>query len=153
VLIYVDDIIIVGNDLEEIKRVKMQLKENFDIKDLGLLKYFLGIEIAHSPKSIFISQRKYTLNLLRETGKIGCKPSSTPIDSKNKLNTEDGEPLENVNQFQRLVGKLIYLTVTRPDISFSVSQISRFMHFPKTPHLDAINRILRYLKGTPGRGV
>jgi Reverse transcriptase (RNA-dependent DNA polymerase) len=97
VLIYVDDIIIVGNNLEEIKRVKMQLKENFNIKDLGLLKYFLGIEIAHSPKGIFISQRKYTLDLFRETEKLECKPSSTPIDSKNKLNTEDGEHLENVN--------------------------------------------------------
>jgi hypothetical protein len=106
---------------------------------LGLLKYFLGIEIAHSPKGIFISQRKYTLDLLRETGKIECKPMSTPINSKSKLNTEDGEPLENINQFQRLVGKLIYLTVTRPDISFSISKISQFMHSPRTQHLEAIN--------------
>ena len=70
-----------------------------------------------------------------------------------KLNSEDGEPLENIQQFQRLVGKLIYLTVTRPDISFAVSQISQFMHSPRTTHLDAINRILRYLKGTPGKGI
>jgi hypothetical protein len=127
--------------------------ENFDIKDLELLKYFLGIEIAHSPKGIFISQRKYTLDLFKETGKLGCKPTSTLIDSKVKLNTEDGEQLGDINQFQRLVGKLIYLTVTRPDISFSISQISKFMHAPQTPHLEAINRILRYLKGTPGNGV
>jgi Reverse transcriptase (RNA-dependent DNA polymerase) len=153
VLVYVDDIIITGNDVTEIKRVKARLREKFDIKDLGLLKYFLGIEIAHSPKGIFISQRKYTLDLLKETGKLGCKPTSTPIDSKVKLNTEDGEQLGDINQFQRLVGKLIYLTVTRPDISFSISQISKFMHAPRTPHLEAINRILRYLKGTPGKGV
>jgi hypothetical protein len=129
------------------------LRENFDIKVLELLKYFLGIEIAQSPKRIFISQRKYTLDLLRETGKLGCKPTSTLIDSKIKLNTEDDEQLEDISQFQRLVGKLIYLTVTRPDISFSISQISKFMHAPRTPHLEAINRILRYLKGTPGKGV
>jgi hypothetical protein len=61
--------------------------------------------------------------------------------------------LENVNQFQRLVGKLIYLTITRPDLSYSVSQISQFMHAPKTPHLDTINRILKYLKGSPGKGI
>jgi Reverse transcriptase (RNA-dependent DNA polymerase) len=97
VLIYVNDIIITGDNLKKIKRVKMQLKEKFDIKDLRLLKYFLGIEIAHSPKRLFTSQRKYTLDLLRETEKIGCKPTSTPIDSKNKLNTEDGEPLSNIN--------------------------------------------------------
>src|ERR1017187_4271371 len=107
------------------------------------IKYFLGIEVAFSNKGLLISQRKYTLDLLKETGKLGCKPVSTPIDNKYKLNTDDDEPLENINQFQRLVGKLIYLTVTRPDISFSVSQISKFIHSPKTPHLEAINRVLR----------
>jgi hypothetical protein len=73
------------------------LRENFNIKDLGLLKYFLGIEIAHSPKSLFISQRKYVIDLLRETKKLGCKPASTPMDSKYKLNTEDEKPLEDIN--------------------------------------------------------
>ena len=150
---YVDDLIITGNNLEEIRKIKFQLKEKFDIKDLGYLKYFLGIEVAFSDKGLFISQRKYTLDLLKETGKLGCKPISTPIDTKYKLNTEDGEPLEDINQFQRLVGKLIYLTVTRPDISFSVSQISKFMHSPRTPHLEAVHRILRYLKGNPGKGI
>jgi ribosomal protein L5 len=125
--------------LKEIKRVKDKLKEIFDIKDLGLLKYFLGIEIAHSLKGIFISQRKYTLDLLKEIEKLGCKPISTPIDSKVKLNIDNGEPVYNINQFQRLVGKLIYLTVTRPDISFAISQISQFMHSPQTQHLEAIN--------------
>jgi hypothetical protein len=91
--------------------------------------------------------------LLKEIRKLGCKPVSTPIDSNMKLNTEDGDPLEDINHFQRLVGKLIYLTVTRPDMSFAVSQISKFMHSPRTPHLDAINRILRYLKGTPGKEI
>jgi ribosomal protein L5 len=125
--------------LKEIKRVKDKLKEIFDIKDLGLLKYFLGIEIAHSLKGIFISQRKYTLDLLKEIEKLGCKPISTPIDSKVKLNIDNGEQVYNINQFQRLVGKLIYLTVTRPDISFAISQISQFMHSPQTQHLEAIN--------------
>jgi hypothetical protein len=75
------------------------------------------------------------------------------MDSNVKLNAEDSEPLKDISQFQRLIGKLIYLTVTRPDISFSISQISQFMHSPRTQHLKAINRVLRYLKGTPGKGI
>jgi hypothetical protein len=90
--------------------------------------------------------------LLRETEKLGCKPSSTPMDRKKKLNTEEGQPLENVNQYQRLVGKLIYLTVTRPDITFSVSQVSQLIHSPRSYHLKAIDKILKYLKRTPEKG-
>jgi hypothetical protein len=118
-----------------------------------LIKYFLGIKITHSPKGLFISQRKYTLDLLKEIGTLACKSASTPIDSKNKLNTENGEPLEDINQFQIIIGKLIYLSVTRLDISYSISQISKFMHSPRKSHLDAIDRILRYLKGAPGKGI
>jgi Reverse transcriptase (RNA-dependent DNA polymerase) len=153
VLVYVDDIIITGNSQLEINSIKNSLKQKFDIKDLGKLKYFLGIEIAHSSKGLFISQRKYVLDLLKETGKLGCKPASTPIDINMKLNAEDGELLEDINQYQKLVGKLIYLTVTRPDLSFAVSQVSKFMHAPRIPHLDAINRILRYLKSYPGKRI
>jgi Reverse transcriptase (RNA-dependent DNA polymerase) len=123
VLVYVDDLIITGSDEQEIRLIKHQLRDKFDIKDLGYLKYFLEIEIIFSKKGLFLSQRKYILDLLKETGKIGCKSVSTPIDSRNKLNCEDEDALSNINQFQRLVGKLIYLTVTRPDISYSDSQI------------------------------
>jgi hypothetical protein len=120
---------------------------------LGKLKYFLRIEIAHSQKRLFISQRKYVLDLLKETGKLGCKPILAPIDPNVKLNIEYGEPLKDIHHFQRLIGKLIYLTVTRPDLSFAVSQISKFMHSPRTPHLDVVNRILRYLKRSPGKEI
>ena len=101
-LVYVDDLIITRNDLEEIRKIKSQLKENFDIKDLGKLKYFLGIEIAHSSKGLFLSQRKYTLDLLKETGKLGIKPANTPTDTNNKLSPESDEP--GIGQYQRLVG-------------------------------------------------
>jgi hypothetical protein len=89
--------------------------------------------------------------LLKETRKLGCKPVSTPIDSNVKLNNENGESLKDIHHLQRLVEKLIYLTVTRPDMLFVIRQISKFMHSPRTPHLDTVNRILRYLKGTPVR--
>ncbi|XP_048232884.1 uncharacterized mitochondrial protein AtMg00810-like [Ricinus communis] len=75
------------------------------------------------------------------------------METKTKLNLEDGNPLDNIGHYQRLVGKLIYLTVTRPNITYAVSVVSQFMHAPRTSHLDAINRILRYLKGTPGQGI
>jgi hypothetical protein len=83
------------------------------------LKYFLDIKITRSTKGLFISQRKYTLDLLKEI-KLGAKPVATPIDSNCKLNLEEGEPLEDIGQYQRLAGKLIYLTVTRPNISYVV---------------------------------
>jgi Reverse transcriptase (RNA-dependent DNA polymerase) len=153
VLVYVDDIIITGNDNEEIKRVKKCLKDEFDIKDLGKLSYFLEIEIAHSRKGLFLSQRKYIIDLLKETGKLGAKPASTPMETNTKLGLENGESLPDIGHYQKLVGKLIYLTVTRPDIAFTVSVVSQFMHAPRTNHLSVIDRILRYLKGTPGQGI
>jgi hypothetical protein len=126
------------------------LKNEFDIKDLGKLSYFLGIEIAYSNKDLFLSKRKYTLNLLKE---LGAKPTNTPMETNTKLRLEEGELLADIGQYQRLVGKLIYLTVTRPDISFAVSMVSQFMHAPRTSHLSAIDRIHRYLKCTPGQGI
>jgi Reverse transcriptase (RNA-dependent DNA polymerase) len=98
-LVYVDDLIITGSDEQKIRLIKHQLRDKFDIKDLSYLKYFLEIEVAFSKKGLFLSQRKYILDLLKETRKIGCKPVSTPIDSRNKLNCEDGDALSNINQF------------------------------------------------------
>jgi hypothetical protein len=88
--------------------------------------------------------------LLKETDKLGCKPAKTPMKTNVRLDTEKGEPLKDINHFQRLVGKLIYLTITGLDLAFIISQ---FMHAPRTPHLEAINRILRYLKGSLGKGI
>jgi Reverse transcriptase (RNA-dependent DNA polymerase) len=153
VLIYVDDIIITGNDTNEIYNVKKFLQRKFDIKDLRKLKYFLDIEIAYSNKGLFLSQRKCVLDLLQETGKSGCKPINTPSEPNLKLGPNDGDPLTDVSQFQRLVGKLIYFTVTRPDITFAVNVVRQFMHAPRTTHMNAVVRILKYLKGSPGRGV
>eukprot|EP00257_Ricinus_communis_P022132 XP_015581781.1 uncharacterized protein LOC107262162 [Ricinus communis] len=125
----------------------------FDIKDLGQLSYFLGIEIETSHKGLFLSQRKYVLDILKETGKMEVKPINTPMETNVKLNLEVGDPLDNIGHYQHLVGKLIYLIVTRPDIAYAVSMVSQFMHAPRTSHLDAIDIILRHLKGTPNQGI
>ena len=150
--VYVDDIIITGDDKEEIARLKECLGKAFEVKDLGRLKYFLGIEVARSAKGIALSQRKYTLDLLSDVGMLGCRAASTPIDQNYKVTAQSGEPV-NKERYQRLVGRLLYLCHTRPDIAFAVSVVSRYMHEPRSDHLEAVYRILRYLKGTPGRGL
>ncbi|CAL8997969.1 unnamed protein product, partial [Prunus brigantina] len=149
VLIYVDDLIITGDNGEEIANLKHSLRQKFAMKDLGVLKYFLGIEMATSHKGLFLNQHKYVLDLLQEADMINSKPACTPLDKEPKLDME-GEPLNNISHYQRLVGKLIYLTITRPDITYAVSLVSQFMHSPTMAHLNVVKRILRYLKGSAG---
>lgn len=149
-IVYVDDIIITGDDSDEISKLKRLLALEFEIKDLGPLKYFLGMEVARSKDGIVISQRKYILDLLKETRMLGCKPVDTPMDPNLKVNrSKDSTPVER-GSYQRLVGKLLYLSHTRPDIAYPVSVVSQHMHNPCEEHLDAFYRILRYLKMTPG---
>jgi len=107
--------------------------------------------MAHSRKGIFIFQQKY-INLLNETGKMDCKPTSTPIDPNIKLGSAEDDT-QWTEMFQRLVRKLIYLSHTRPGIAFVVSLVSQFMHQPKEMHLQVALRIVQYLKGTPRRGI
>jgi len=150
--VYVDDIVITGGDTLEITRLKENLSKEFEVKDLGQLRYFLGIEIARSPRGIVLSQRKYVLDLLNDTGMLGCRPASTPIEQNHKLCAQSGEPVDK-EKYQRLVGRLIYLCHTRPDITYAVSVVSRYMHDPRNGHMDAVYRILRYLKSSPGKGL
>nr|CAA36616.1 unnamed protein product [Solanum tuberosum] len=150
-IVYVDDIILTGDDVVEIKNLKERLASEFEIKDLGPLKYFLGMEVARSKKGIIVSQRKYVLDLLKETGMSGCRPTETPIDPNLKF-VKEGKLIDK-GQYQRLVGKLIYLSHTRPDISFAVSLVIQFMHYPREEHQEAVYRILRYLKSSPGKGL
>ena len=110
----------------------MMAKE-FEVKDLGALRYFLGMEFARSKKGISICQRKYTSHLLEETGMLGCKPSKTPIELGNKAKMLEGGPVDK-ESYQRLVGKVIYLSHTRPDIAFAVSLVSQYMHAPCPGH-------------------
>ncbi|RVW48502.1 Retrovirus-related Pol polyprotein from transposon TNT 1-94 [Vitis vinifera] len=152
-VVYVDDIVITGSDQDGIQKLKQHLFTHFQTKDLGKLKYFLGIEIAQSSSGVVLSQRKYALDILEETGMLDCKPVDTPMDPNVKLVPGQGEPLGVPGRYRRLVGKLNYLTITRPDISFPVSVVSQFLQSPCDSHWDAVIRILRYIKSTPGQGV
>lgn len=130
-LIYADDMIVTGDDGLQIKRMKGFLTSEFELKDLRKLRYFLGIEIVSSKIGLTLNQMKYTLNLLKETEKLGCRTM---------MSIKDGEPLDDKKKgiYQKLVGKLIYLTLTRPDIIYVVNVISQFMHAPTNIHLMAV---------------
>uniref|UniRef100_A0A2N9I5Z3 Reverse transcriptase Ty1/copia-type domain-containing protein n=1 Tax=Fagus sylvatica TaxID=28930 RepID=A0A2N9I5Z3_FAGSY len=148
-IVYVDDIVVTGNDTVEIGKLKTYLAKEFEIKDLGTLRYFLGIEVARSKEGIFVSQRKYVLDLLVEMGMLACKPIDTPIEQNHKLGEDiDDTPVDR-ERYQKLVGKLIYLSHTRPDIAYALSVVSQFMHAPCEKHMEAVHRILRYLKSAP----
>ena len=136
-----------------ISKMKTFLANSFSIKDLGPLRYFLGIEVSRSKQGIFICQRKYTLDVLSDSVQIGSRPSPFSMEQNLKLRPTDGTPLSDPTVYRRLVGRLLYLTVTRPDIQYSVNTLSQFMQNPHSTHLDAAHRVLRYLKGSVGTGL
>ncbi|KAL4324423.1 hypothetical protein GQ457_11G022250 [Hibiscus cannabinus] len=152
-LIYVDDVVLASPNIAAITDIKEYLDNAFKIKDLGKLNFFLGFEIARSSVGINLCQRKYTLDLLNDSGFIDSKPAPTPIVPNKHLSKQDGIPLDDVTGYRILVGKLLYLTNSRPDISFAVQQLSQFISAPTDLHLKALHRVLRYLKGTPGQGI
>ena len=154
-LVYVDDILIVGNDDDEIDSFKKALQSAFKLRDLGPAKYFLGFEIARNETGISINQRKYTLELLQDAGYLGCKPVSVPMEPNLKLSdsTTSGDLLTDASVYRKIVGKLLYLTHTRPDITYAVHKLSQFMSAPRNDHLKAAHRVLRYLKNDPAQGL
>ena len=152
-IVYVDNIVLIGNYKEEIVHLKQLLSKEFEIKDLGQLRYFLGMEVARSSQGISISQRKYVLDLLKETGMIGYRPVETSMDPNTKLEAQTEGTTIDRGMYQRLVGKLIYLTHTRPNLSFAIKIVSQFLNNPMKEHLNVVYRILRYLEGCPGKGL
>jgi hypothetical protein len=123
------------------------------MKDLGELRYFLGIEVIKSPKGIWLLQRQYALNKLSEYGMMGCKPISIPLEQNVKLSADEGNLVEDTTMYRRIVGSLIYMTITRPDLSYAIGVVSQFMQTPRKPHLDAVRRILKYIKHTLQCGI
>ncbi|XP_060183281.1 uncharacterized mitochondrial protein AtMg00810-like [Lycium barbarum] len=135
------------------------------MKDLGELKFFLGIEVARSKKGIVLSQRKYALKFIPEAGLSGEKPTGTPLEMNQNLTSveydkcitneavDGDEILEEPRAYQRLVGRLLYLTMTRPDLAFAVQVLSQFMHCPQASHIEVALRVVRYIKVNPGLGL
>ena len=152
-IVYVDDMVLTGDDPCEMKALQEYLATKFEMKDLGQLKYFLGIEVARSKHGVLLSQRKYVLDLLTETGMLDYKPVETPMEMNHKLGILPDQAPTDKGRYQRLVERLIYLSHTRPDISYAVSVVSQFMHAPSEEHMEAVYRILRNLKSAPGKGL
>ncbi|XP_047963810.1 uncharacterized mitochondrial protein AtMg00810-like [Salvia hispanica] len=132
---------------------KTFIAQFFKFKDLGIPKYFLGLEIARSKKGILVSQRKYSMDLLRDSGMLGCKPSSIPMDPLKQLKEDTGNAMTDPARYRRLIGRLLYLCITRPDITFAVHKLSQYVSKPCIEHWEASERVLRYLKSTPGHGL
>ena len=145
-IVYVDDMVVIGNGPDERKALQSYLSSEFEMEDLGHLKYFLGIKVPRSNKVIFLSQRKYALDLLQETGMSTCQPADTLVEEGLKLCVETNQVLVDKGRYQRLVGRLMYLAHTRLDLAYALSIVSQFMYNPGKQHMNTVMRILRYLK-------
>ena len=148
--LYVDDILIAGQDLNRINEIKKELSRHYELKDLGQMKSFLGVEIDQRPNGdIFLSQLKYTQKIIDDFSMSKCNPIDTPASPDSRLiPMKEGEKVD-IHQHQSAIGSLIYLsTKTHPDISFAVHQVSHHCHNPSKTHWTAVKRIIRYLKGS-----
>ena len=153
VCLYVDDLIFSGNDESMFSKFKQSMMAEFDMTDLGRMRYFLGIEVHQKGDGIFLSQRKYTQEVLERFGMEDCNPVHNPIVPGLKMVRDENGVKVDGTMYKQIVGSLMYLIATRPDIVYSVNLISRFMEHPTQLHLVAAKRILRYLKGTLGFGM
>ncbi|XP_050257635.1 uncharacterized mitochondrial protein AtMg00810-like [Quercus robur] len=142
-----------GTNRKMVEDFKKAMMKEFEMTDLGLMKYFLGFQVRQSTGEVFICQEKYIEDLLKKFHMVACKPVSTPMSSNEKLQQEDAVEKVDAKTYRSLVGSLIYLTNTRLDIVHSVSLISRFMNQPSKLHYVAAKRILRYLQGTKKLGI
>jgi hypothetical protein len=152
-LVYVDDIVFTGSDLEASSAIQTLLHSTFHMKDLGQLTYFLGLEVHHQPHDLFLHQHKYSQELVQLAGLTNTTSVDTPMELNVKYHRDEGELLDDPTTYRKLVGSLIYLTITRPDISYAVHTVSKFMQAPRHLHLSAVRCIIRYILGTPSRGL
>ena len=148
VLLYVDDIILTGSKYVEISRLQDELSLRFDMKKLGELSNFLGLQIENLDNGIFVSQLSYAKRLVEKFKMIDGKKRYTPLDVSARLRRDEGTRLLDPRPFRALVGSLIYLTITRPDIAFSVGMVSRYMQESRKPHLEEAKKILKYVNTT-----
>lgn len=123
------------------------------MKDLGVLKYFLGLEVARNLDGFYLCERKYFMDIVTETGMLGCKPIGFPIEQKHRLALATGALLPDPERYRRLVGHLVYLAATRPDVAYSIHLLSQFMREPREEHWTAALHVVRYLEGTLGQSI
>nr|GFB41411.1 ribonuclease H-like domain, reverse transcriptase, RNA-dependent DNA polymerase [Tanacetum cinerariifolium] len=151
--VYVDDLIITGTPKKEIDKFKAQMEEKFKMSDLGLLAYYLGIEVTQTNGDISIKQSAYANKILKEAGMINCNETLIPMDPETRLTKVTEGTMVNPTEYQSLIGCLRYLFHTRPDLSYFVGLLSRFIQEPREQHMKAIRQVLRYVKGTEDYGI
>jgi hypothetical protein len=151
-LLYVDDLFLTGEE-KLIAECKQRLAAEFEMKDLGLMHYFLGLEVWQSPERIFLNQGKYTVEILKRFDMLECKSMYTPTEAKLKLLVDTSSNLIDATLYRQIIGSLMYLTNTRPDICFAVNTLSQFLVEPRRVHLVAAKHVMRYLKGTVDYGL
>ena len=147
-IVYVDDLILTGDNTTTVNHFIAILAQRFSIKDLGFLTYFLGVEVVPNKHGLLLSQRRYIMDLLTQTKMQDAKLVLTPIPTSLTLMLTSGSHLLNPTEYRHVVGSLQYLLITRPDIAFAVNKLSQYMHYPTTEHWSFVKRLLRYLVGT-----
>ena len=150
--VYVDDLIICGPNKNKIVEFKEQMCRTFSMSDLGMLSYYLGMEVKQSPGQITICQRAYATKIVEQCGMTGCNPADTPMEQNCKLLPGKPDLVRDVTKYRSIVGSLRYLVNSRPDIAFAVGMVSRFIESPTSEHWAAIKRIVRYIAGTSEYG-
>jgi hypothetical protein len=153
VRVYVDDLVITGSSPKSIVKFKLQMVDMFKMSDLGLLTYYLGIEVKQADKEIFLSQGNYAQRILEKGGLENYNPCEVPMEPKLKLRKESNTPLVNATEYRSLVGSLRYMVNTRPDLPFAVGYVSRYMEEPHEENLAAVKHILRFIAGTKRQGL
>ena len=153
VLVYVDDILVTGNNPMIIGNVLAAFAQRFSIKDPTDLQYFLGIEATRTAAGLHLMQRKYITDLRHRTNMFEAKPVTTPLPTSPKLTLHGGTLLDDGTEYRSVVGSLQYLAFTRPDISYAVTRLSQFIHKATIDHWNAAKRILCYLAGTRSHGI
>jgi hypothetical protein len=151
-LLHVDDLFLTGEE-NLITECRKKLTAEFEMKDLGLMHYFLGLEVWQIPKRIFLNQGKYAVEILKRFDMLECKSMITPTETKLKLMVDTSSELIDDTLYRQIIGSLMYLTNTRSNICFSVNTLSKFLVEPKHVHLVAAKHVMRYLKGTLDYGL
>ncbi|XP_052481232.1 uncharacterized mitochondrial protein AtMg00810-like [Gossypium raimondii] len=148
VSLYVDDLLVTGENNIVLTDFKGKMNSMFEMSNLGEMSYFLGMEVFQTQQGIFLSQKAFALKILNRFSMQNCKTTSTPIAIREKLTSQGDFEKVNESTYRSLLGCFLYLIATRPDIMFTVSLLSRFMHYCNVNHFKAAKRVLRYIKGT-----
>ncbi|CAL1393665.1 unnamed protein product [Linum trigynum] len=152
-MVYVDDLLLTGNDSMALAAFQEALSDRFSLKSLSSVHYFLGIEVIPTPTGYILSQQKYMEDVLHRFSMNDANPATTPLASSVSLSLHDGSSPTDATRYRQVLCALQYLTYTRPDIAFDVNKLSQFMHAPSSNHWQSVKRLLRYVSGTLSHGL